>query len=73
MAVRRKYILYNKPNENLWVIFLYEKPITRISYLGHNVTVPGALATGHITQQDGMLPYFHSYAREFFNLNFPEH
>jgi hypothetical protein len=33
-----------------------EKPITRISYLGYNVAVPGTLATGHITQQDGMSP-----------------
>jgi len=22
MVVRRKYILYNKPNENLWAVFL---------------------------------------------------
>jgi len=74
MAVRRKYILYNKPNENLFrQFFFYEKPITRISYLGHNVAVPCALATGHIIQQDGMPPNFHSYARAFFNSNFPEH
>jgi hypothetical protein len=65
MAVRRKNILYNKPSENLWAVYLCEKPITRISCLGNNVAVPGALATGHIIQQDGMPPNFHLYERHF--------
>lgn len=55
------------------LFFFCEKPITRISYLGHNVAVPGALATGHKIQQDRMPANFHSYARAFFSSNFPEH
>jgi hypothetical protein len=55
------------------LFFFCEKPIIRISYLGNNVAVPGALATGHIIQQDGMPPNFHLYVRAFFNVNFPEH
>ena len=41
------------------LFFFCEKPITRISYFGHNVAVPGALATGHIVKQDGMPPNSH--------------
>jgi len=34
MAVRRKYISYNKPNENLWAVFLLRKAYYQNFLLG---------------------------------------
>jgi hypothetical protein len=71
MAVRRKNISSNKPNENLWAVFLCEKPITRISCLGKQCGSTWCLGYRSLHPARRNATQFSFECEAFFSVNFP--